>query len=104
MDPIDPEEEAAKRLKETKKKDAKALFFIQQAVHETIFSKIVVVTTSMEAWQSLKKEFQGSSKVITVKLQTYCRDFETLSMKSNESVQTYLSRVSSLVNQMKSYG
>ena len=42
--------------------------------------------------------------MITVKLQTYRRDFETLSMKSNESVQTSLSRVSSLVNQMKSYG
>uniref|UniRef100_A0A3Q7GIG9 DUF4219 domain-containing protein n=1 Tax=Solanum lycopersicum TaxID=4081 RepID=A0A3Q7GIG9_SOLLC len=84
-------EEEAEKLKEIKKKDAKALSLIQQAVHDT-------------AWKILKKEFQGSAKVITVKLQTYRRDFETLSMKSNESVQTYLSRVSSLVNQMKSYG
>ncbi|EOY04542.1 Uncharacterized protein TCM_019778 [Theobroma cacao] len=98
------DEEAEERLKEVKKKDAKALFFIQQAVHETIFSRIAAATTSLEAWQILKKKFQGSSKVITVKLQTYRREFETLSMKSNEFVQTYLSRVSSLVNQMKSYG
>ena len=33
----DPDEES--RLKENKKKDSKALFFIQQAVHESIFSK-----------------------------------------------------------------
>ncbi|KAJ8759987.1 hypothetical protein K2173_010843 [Erythroxylum novogranatense] len=104
VDLTDTNEEADARLKETKQKDAKALFFIQQAVHETIFSRIAAATTSLEAWQILKKEFQGSSKVITVKLQTYRHDFETLSMKGNESVQVYLSRVSSLVNQMKSYG
>ena len=97
-------DEEAEKLKETKKKDAKSLFLIQQAVRDTIFSRIAAATTSSQAWKILKKEFQGSSKVITVKLQTYRRDFETLSMKSNESVQTYLSRVSSLVNQMKSYG
>ncbi|XP_009777772.1 uncharacterized protein [Nicotiana sylvestris] len=96
--------EEVEKLKKIKKKDAKALCFIQQAVHDTIFSRIAAATTSSQAWKILKKEFQGSAKVITVKLQTYRREFETLSMKSNESIQTYLSRVSSLVNQMKSYG
>lgn len=96
-------DEEAEKLKETKKKDAKSLFLIQQAVHDTIFSRIAAATTSSQAWKILKKEFQGSAKVFTVKWQTYRRDFETLSMKSNESVQTDLSRVSSLVNQMKSY-
>ncbi|KAJ8769958.1 hypothetical protein K2173_009040 [Erythroxylum novogranatense] len=92
VDLEDPDEEVEERLKEVKKRDAKALFLIQQAIHETIFSRIAA------------KEFQGSSKVMTVKLQTYHREFKMLSMKSNEPVQTYLSRVSSLVNQMKSYG
>ena len=49
VDLTNPDEEAARRLKETKKKDAKALFFIQHAVHETIFSRIAAATTSMEA-------------------------------------------------------
>ncbi|XP_015060545.1 uncharacterized protein LOC107006531 [Solanum pennellii] len=97
-------DEEAEKLKEIKKKDAKSFSLIQQAVHDTIFSRIAAATTSSQAWKILKKEFQGSAKVITVKLQTYHRNFETLSMKSNESVHTYLSRVSSLVNQMKSYG
>ncbi|KAL3500669.1 hypothetical protein ACH5RR_039762 [Cinchona calisaya] len=39
-------------------------------------------TTDDEAWTTLKMEFQGSSKVITVKLQSFHRDFETLQMKS----------------------
>lgn len=96
-------DEATERLKEIKKKDAKLLFLIQQAVHDK-YSRIAAATTSSRAWKILKKEFQGSAKVITVKLQTYRRDFETLSMRSNESVQTYLSKFSSLVNQMNSYG
>ncbi|XP_047258492.1 uncharacterized protein LOC124890741, partial [Capsicum annuum] len=97
-------DEEADKLKGIKRNDAKALFLIQQVVHDTIFARIAAATTYSEAWNILKKEFQGSTKVITVKLQTYRRDFETLFMKSNESVQTYLSRVYSLVNQMKSYG
>ncbi|KAJ0021731.1 hypothetical protein Pint_31219 [Pistacia integerrima] len=39
-----------------------------------------------------------------VKLQTYRRDFENLLMQNNESVQDYLSHVSTLVNKMKSCG
>ncbi|KAK2976159.1 hypothetical protein RJ640_001087 [Escallonia rubra] len=100
----DPDEENNNRLKENKKKDNKALLFIQQAVHETIFSRIAAATTSKEAWEILHKEFQGSSKVITVKLQSLRRDFETLFMKNNESVQDFLSRVTAIVSQMKSYG
>lgn len=46
----------------------------------------------------------GDEKVIAVKLQTLRRDFETLSMKNNESVQDYMFRVSSIVNLMKSFG
>ncbi|GKE32678.1 hypothetical protein Tco_1452000 [Tanacetum coccineum] len=68
--------------KEHQKRDAKALFFIHQAVDD----------------------YQGSSKVITVKLQSLRREFETSSMKNNESVQEFLARVSSVVGQMRSYG
>ena len=56
------------RSRENQKRDAKALFFIQQAVEESIFSRIAAATSSNEAWTILKTEFQGSSKVITVKL------------------------------------
>lgn len=92
------------RLKENKKKDANALFFIQRAVYDTIFSRISIATTTKEAWETLKKEFQGSTKVITVKLQSLRLNFKTLFMKSNEIVQEFLSRVIEIVSQMRSYG
>ena len=56
------------RLKENKKKDSKALFFIQQAVHESIFSKIAAASTAKEAWTTLQLAYHGSSTVVTVKL------------------------------------
>ena len=97
----DPDEEA--RLKENRK-DSKALFFVQQAVHKTVFSRIATTTSSKEAWIILQREFYGSSKVIIVKLQSLHREFETLLKKSNESVQDYLSRIIGIVSQMKSHG
>ena len=56
------------RLKDNKKKDSKALFFIQQTVYESVFLRIAVATTSKQAWKILETEFQGSSKVIAMKL------------------------------------
>ncbi|GKB03067.1 retrovirus-related pol polyprotein from transposon TNT 1-94 [Tanacetum coccineum] len=64
------------RQKENIKKDAKALFFIQQAVDESIFSRIATATSSKHAWDTLKTEYQGSAKVILVKLQSLRKNFE----------------------------
>ena len=40
VDVEDLDQEENERLRKTKKKDARALFYIQQVVHETIFSRI----------------------------------------------------------------
>jgi gag-polypeptide of LTR copia-type len=56
-------------------------------VHESIFTKISVAATTKDAWIILKTIFQGSSKVIAIKLQGLRREFETLSMKEGETVQ-----------------
>ncbi|TXG54312.1 hypothetical protein EZV62_019568 [Acer yangbiense] len=57
---------AADVLKDVKKKDAKALFFIQQAVAESIFPRISAATKSKEAWDALKNGYQGNAKVKTL--------------------------------------
>ncbi|KAF8391989.1 hypothetical protein HHK36_022329 [Tetracentron sinense] len=46
------------QLKETKRKDAKALHLIQQG----IFPRIINATTSKEAWDILQKEYRGTLK------------------------------------------
>ncbi|KAF3651721.1 putative chaperonin 60 subunit beta 4, chloroplastic-like [Capsicum annuum] len=98
----DPDE--GDRLRNNKQKDAKALVFIQQAVYDSIFSRIAAATTSKQAWSILQKEFPGDSKVIVVKLQSLQRDFETLMMKSGESIADFLSKAVAIVSKMRSYG
>lgn len=93
-----------KEYKENKKKDAKALLFLQQGVSKAIFPRISVAKTSQEAWNILKVAFQGSEKVISIKLQNLWRDFDNLLMKENETIQNFFSRVTGIVNQISSYG
>ena len=96
--------EPSQRLRETQKKYARAFFLIQQAIDDDIFSRIAAASTSHQAWKILMQEFLGDNKVITVKLQTHHRDFETLAMKDKESVQALLSRVSEIFKHMRLYG
>jgi hypothetical protein len=91
-------------LKENRKKDNKALGLIQQGLNESIFTKISSVVSSKMAWDILETYYQGVSKVKTVKLQNLRRDFENLKMKDNESVDTFMTQVMNVVNQLRQYG
>lgn len=68
-------------LKENKQKDAKALFFLQQAVADGIFPRIMGAISAKDAWGTLKEEFEGSDKVRAIKLHTLRREFELLKVK-----------------------
>ncbi|CAL9016012.1 unnamed protein product [Prunus brigantina] len=64
-----PENPTVEQLRQLKKdqqkvqqKDAKALYALQQALHDTIFPRIMGATTAREAWNTLKEEFQGNAK------------------------------------------
>ncbi|KAM0029839.1 putative RNA-directed DNA polymerase [Helianthus debilis subsp. tardiflorus] len=98
------EDNDAARLRENQKKDARALALIQQAVHDSIFSRIAAAKTAKNAWDVLQTEYQGDSKVKTVKLQGLRREFETLQMKEDEAVADFLSKVMRIVNQKRAYG
>jgi transposase InsO family protein len=89
---------------ETNKRDAKALMLIQQGLDDAIFLKITSCTSSKQAWDNLQTSFQGSAKVMTVKLQSLRREFETLQMERDEKVLPFLTKVQKIVNQMKIYG
>ena len=56
------------QLWETQMKDSKALFFIQSALDDDIFPRIVATATSNQAWKILKQEILGEKKVLTIKL------------------------------------
>lgn len=92
------------KAKEAKRKDYKALFILHQCVDPNNYEKISRASTSKEAWDILEKSYAGADKLKKVRLQTLRRQYELLHMEANEGVGTYLNRVQSLTNQMKSCG
>ncbi|KAL4387781.1 hypothetical protein GQ457_09G020880 [Hibiscus cannabinus] len=92
------------KIERNQEQDAKALFILQQTVHEVVFYQIVAATTLKEVWSILQTKFQGGSKVIVVKLQALRHDYETLCMKSGETIVDFLSREKAIISQMRSYG
>ncbi|XP_028089236.1 uncharacterized protein LOC114289666 [Camellia sinensis] len=92
------------QLEETRKKEAKALFFIQQALSDELFPRIIEAKKSNEAWDILQQEFQGDKKVRIIKLPTLRRELKYLKMKESETLTDYFSKLMEIVNQMKSYG
>ncbi|GAV77485.1 UBN2 domain-containing protein, partial [Cephalotus follicularis] len=70
----------------------------------SIFPRIMASATAKEAWDTLQDEFQGSERVIAIRLLNFRRDYENLKMKDSEAVKDYVSRLMELVNQMRTYG
>ena len=92
------------QLNSDKKKDAKALFFLFQSVHESVFPRIAASTKSKEAWDILKTAYQGMGKVKIAKLQMLRRGFETLSMKESDTIDSFFTQVIGLITQIRSHG
>ncbi|XP_010534731.1 PREDICTED: uncharacterized protein LOC104810237 [Tarenaya hassleriana] len=93
-----------KTLKEMRMKDKTALYLMFQAVDEASFEKIAGATTSKEAWETLQKVFKGADRVKQVRLQTLRGELEAMKMKESEDVSSYISRVQTVVNQLKHNG
>ena len=91
-------------LREQRKKYGKALFYIHQAMHESILPRVVEKTNPKQTWDTLETVYQGLDKVRTSKLQILRRDFESLSMKDSETVDTFYTKVVGLINQLKAHG
>eukprot|EP00253_Pinus_taeda_P010795 PITA_10795 len=90
-------------LKSYRKKDSKALYFLYQAVHESVFPRIAVPKTSKEAWKTLKIAYHGMEKVKTTKLQLLRRDFENLCLKESDNIDSFFTHVIGLVTQIRTH-
>lgn len=62
-------------LRDNKKKDSKSLFYIFQAIHESIIPMIAVAKKSKKARDTIHTTYQGMEKEKTTKLQMLRREF-----------------------------
>ena len=91
-------------LKSNRNKDSKALFYLYQAVHESLFPRIAVAKRSKDAWNTLQTAYQGMKKVKTTKLQLMRRDFEVICTKESDTIDSFFTLLIGLVTQMRSHG
>ena len=80
------------------------MFYIHQAMHESILPIVAVAISAKKSWDTLDTSYQGLDKVRKSKLQILRRYFECLSMKDLETVDTFYTRVVGFINQLKSHG
>jgi hypothetical protein len=73
-------------------------------VDESIFPRIATTTKSKDAWDALQNGYQRNDKVLTIKLQTLRRNFESLMMKERDSMHDYFSNMLGIVNQIIKFG
>ncbi|XP_019257614.1 PREDICTED: uncharacterized protein LOC109235819 [Nicotiana attenuata] len=102
--PANPTLSQIKNHSEEKTKKYKAKTVIQNSVADSIFSKIIECETTKEAWEKLKKEYQGSDRVRQMQILNLKRDFESLRMQEDETITRYSDRISSIVNRIRLLG
>ncbi|XP_020259697.1 uncharacterized protein LOC109836244 [Asparagus officinalis] len=91
-------------LRESRKRDKKALCLIYQGLDEDTFEKVAGAKTAKEAWEKLRTSYKGADQVKKVRLQTLRGEFEALQMKEGELVSDYFSRVLTVTNNLKRNG
>lgn len=89
---------------EISKKYGKSFFLIHQFVDSNIFESIIEQETSKEAWNTLKKQYDGNKKLKKVKLQYFRKQYENLQTKNDETIAEFFLNMVTLKNQMKSFG
>ncbi|KAL5816417.1 hypothetical protein ACOSQ3_024795 [Xanthoceras sorbifolium] len=97
-------EAQATTLRADRKKDCKAKSIIYQGLDEATFEIIASAKSSKEVWDTLLKTYKGADKVKRIRLQTLRGEFESLRMKSNESIAEFYTRVMVVANQLRRNG
>ena len=91
-------------LRDNRKKYLNVLFYLYQAIRESIFPRVTTTKKSKEAWYTLQTAYQGIAKVKTTKLEMMRRDFETLCMKESDNIDSFFTHVIGLVTQIRYHG
>lgn len=99
-----PTEAQQSLIDEQTLKDLKIKNYLFQAIPREILETILEDNYSKQIWDAMKQKYQGSSKVRQAQLQALKREYELLSMKEGEKVDSYMSRTLAVVNKIKING
>nr|GEY66225.1 zinc finger, CCHC-type [Tanacetum cinerariifolium] len=86
------------------RKDKTAITFLYQALPEDQLLQITKHKTAKAIWDSLKTRHIREERVQQARLQTLKSDFEMLHMKEDETIDTFTTKLTTLVNKAASLG
>ncbi|GJZ10531.1 zinc finger, CCHC-type containing protein [Tanacetum coccineum] len=84
--------------------DKTAIAFLYQALPEDQLLQITKHKTAKAIWEALKTRHIGKERVQQARLQTLKSDFEMLHMKEDETINTFTTKLTTLVNKAASLG
>ncbi|XP_076934142.1 uncharacterized protein LOC143600298 [Bidens hawaiensis] len=86
------------------KKDKTARAFIFQAIPEDVLLQVAKKKTVKEIWDSLKTRYLGAKRVQRARLHTLKREFNSLKMMDNESIDAFAGKLSGMISRYSSLG
>nr|GEW99969.1 ribonuclease H-like domain, reverse transcriptase, RNA-dependent DNA polymerase [Tanacetum cinerariifolium] len=86
------------------KKDKTAIAFLYQALPEEQLLQITKHKTAKAIWDALKTRHIGEERVQQARLQTLKSEFELLHMTEDETIDTFTTKLTTLVNKAASLG
>nr|GEW43405.1 zinc finger, CCHC-type [Tanacetum cinerariifolium] len=97
---IEPNE----KTKADNKRDKIAIAFLYQALPEEQLLQITKYKTAKAIWKDLKTRHLGEEIVQQARLQTLKSDFEMLQMNENETIDAFITKLTTLKNKAASLG
>jgi len=91
-------------MREAQKKNSLVLFYLQEALDETIFPRIESCASTKVAWKYLKERYEGNIQVKQVRLQTLKMEFENLRIKDAKKFGDYCMKAKACVDKMRDFG
>nr|GEZ90149.1 zinc finger, CCHC-type [Tanacetum cinerariifolium] len=86
------------------KKDKTVIAFLYQALPEEQLLQITKHKTAKAVWDALKIRHVRVNRVQQAKQQTLKSEFEMLQMKENESIDSFVTRLTNIINKAASVG
>nr|GEW15044.1 zinc finger, CCHC-type [Tanacetum cinerariifolium] len=86
------------------KKDKTTIAFLYQALTEEQLLQITKYKTAKAIWEALKTRHLREERVQQARLQTLKSDFEMLQMKEDETIDTFTTKLTTLVNKASNLG
>jgi hypothetical protein len=82
----------------------KALNLITTALGRNVYDRVAHLETAHDVWLKLCNTYVGSSEIKSSHRDTYNRQYQTFSLKPQESLDDYFARFESIVSNLRSCG